>query len=418
MSGDPRDKLAAVPLPLALALKGSSSMSASYVVVPESPGIAGDGRTDDTRALQALLRTIAPGATVDFGDRSYVVSSTLDGTALDSVKLLGQATLRARADTDFQFILDISGAAGIEINGLTFDANKSGRASAAGKLSCLNANATRRCSLIRCTFKNSLGIHGRAGTSSIAVSASGQARDLRVEQCNFLDCGESATVRPSDGIFVRGLNCTVTGCYAENVTDHAFALEGCDNSRIVDCTGLNCTSIAGISNDTSVDVRGNLISGIRGTCSYFGSFGGIVGAYTFGTGRLVDCVIENIDVRAADGARGGGAGMYLHGQLDGVRVSNAVIDAGASTGVMAHGIVIDGAIDLEIVGSSIRSDGVGTCIRLVNASTGVRIQGNRLANGAFGIYADGTSRFVELSNTFANCHRTIGLAGRASRASR
>ena len=391
-------------------------MSPLFQIAQIAPGVAGDGRTDDTAALQAMLRMVPAGATVDFEDGTYLVGSTLDGTALSNVKLIGSAIFVARNGTGFQFILDISGTSGVAIEGLTFDANKAGRASTPGKLSCLNANGTRSCQLTRCTFKNSLGITGRSGTSSIAVSASGQSRGLRVDRCNFLDCGAGANSRPSDGIFVRGEDCVVANCYAENVTDHAFVLEGCSNSRIVNCTGINCSSIAGMSNDTAADVQGNLISGIRGTCNYFGSFGGIVGAYTFGTGKLVGCAIEGIDVSAADGATGGGAGLYLHGKLDGVRVSNVVIDAGSTRGVMTHGVVVDGAIELEIADSYIRSDGVGTCIRLINASSGVRIERNRLENGAFGIYADGTSRFTARNNTFANCHVTIGLGGRASRA--
>lgn len=116
-----------------------------------------------------------------------------------------------------------------------------------------------------------------------------------VHRCQILDCGATADFRPSDGIFVRGDDCLISECFAENVTDHGFVLEGCNRSRILDCSGRNCTSIAGMSNDGVADVGDNEIAGITGTCSHLGSFGGMIGAYAFGQGRLLRSVIHNVD---------------------------------------------------------------------------------------------------------------------------
>lgn len=384
-------------------------------VTDVAPGAAGDGVSDDASALQAMLKTIPAGATVDFGSRTYLIGTPLDGTGLSNVKLTGRATFIARGETDFEFILDISGTSGTTIEGLTFDANKAQRGAAKGRLSCLSANATKSCTLTGCTFKNSLGIRGTSGTSSVAVAASRGCTGLLVHKCRFLDCGVSANERPSDGIFVRGDNCAISECHAENVTDHGFVLEGCNHSRIIDCTGKNCTSIAGITNDGLADVVGNVVSGITGTCNHFGSFGGAIGAYTFGEGRLSRCVIRDISITAAVGAKGHGAGLFVHGKVDELELANISIDAGSSRGTMNHGIIVDGASRVLIHRSRIRADGIGCCIRLMNQSAMIQVDENRLEHGAFGIYADGTSGFCEHRNLYVSCDRTVGLGGRARR---
>jgi hypothetical protein len=368
---------------------------------------------DDTSALQALLDAVVPGATLDLGVRTYIVDAQLNGRALEKAKLVGQATLIARDGTDFEFILDISGTRGVEIEGLTFDANKTGRRRAAGKLSCLKANATIGCKLTACTFKNSLGITGAKSKSSVAVSASGGCQDLLVYGCTVLDCGLDANTKPSDGIFVRGDRCVVSNCDARNVTDTAFVLEGCNHSQIVNCKGTDCTSVAGMSNDTSQDVEGNAISGITATCNYFGSFGAVVGAMAFGTGKLRLCAIRDITITAAEHTKGGGPAMYLFGPVEDVTISNVTIDGTGSAGAMNHGLAIDDAQNVDITASSIRASGIGACIRIGHAAAGIRIEGNLLENGAAGIFADGTSRFSESRNIFVNCMTRVQIAGLA-----
>jgi len=377
---------------------------------------AGDGLTDDARALQALLDNLQAGDTLDFGNRTYLIGSALKANRLLNVHLTGKATLTAEGGSEFEFILDISHTAGVVIDGLIFDANKSKRGAASGLLSCLNVGGTRSCTLSGCIFRNSLGVtRGGKPKSSVAVAASAGCEGLRVSQCTFADCGLGANSRSSDGIFVRGTDCEISNCHADRVTDTAFVLEGCSKSRIVNCTATNCTSIAGISNDTAQDVEGNSISGVSGTSNYLGSFGGIVAVLAFGRGAIRNCVVENVSVRAADDAQGGGPGLFFHGPLDAVRVTNAEVDAGSTRGVMNHGIAIDGVTSLDILDSHVRADGVGACIRLINDSRGVRIERNRLENGAFGIFADGSSRFSEHANTYANCHDTVGVGGSARR---
>lgn len=386
-------------------------------VTPEQFGAKGDGRTIDTAAINRALAQLArmPGGELRFeAGATYLIDAPLDGTRLGSARLRGDATLKARDGSDFPFLLSVAGTAGVTIDGLTFDANKAGRRAARGRLSGLDANGTDRCRIVRCTFTNTLGSASPSPGSAVAVSASAGCTALLVEDCRFADCGESANVRPSDGVFVRGNLCIIRRCHAEWVTDHGFVLEGCNNSRILGCTGTNCTSIAGMSNDMAENVGGNVIAGIRGTSNYLGSFGGIVDVSTFGAGALQRCTVRDIAVTAADGARGGGAGLFVYGRVEDLVVENATIDAGRTSGVMNHAVVIDGARGVTIRNSRLRADGIGSCIRLLHATTGVRIDRSRLENGGSGIAADGAAAFVVGTNSFVDCKSRITLAGRAS----
>ncbi len=383
-------------------------------LTPEQFGAKGDGRTSDAAAINRALAQLARGGgELRFSSATYLIDVPLDGTLLRNATLRGNSTIKAMDGTRFEYLLNIAGTHNVTIDGLTFDASKRSR-SAATRLSCVNANGTVGCTMVHCTFRNALGRIGKTGTSSVAVAASNGCSRLLVDDCTVADCGISATVRPSDGIFVRGDDCVIRRSHGENITDHAFVLEGCNRSRIEDCTGNNCTSIAAISNDMDEDIQGNVISGITGNTIYLGSFGGVVGAYALGRGRIRNSIIRDIDVTVARTAGGHGAGLYFHGAMEGIVIENASIDAGESRGVMTHAAVFDRASGVEIRNSRLRADAAGTCIRLVNGASGVRIVNNRLMNGLYGIYADGISAFAEGGNGFAGCRTPIELAGRAT----
>ncbi|WP_037477178.1 hypothetical protein [Sphingomonas melonis] len=81
---------------------------------------------------------------------------------------------------------------------------------------------------------------------------------------------------------------------------------------------------------------------------------------------------------------------------------------------MTHAAVFDRASGVEIRNSRLRAHTAGTCIRLVNGTSGVRIVNNRLTNGLYGIYADGISAFAEGGSDFAECRTPIELAGCAT----
>jgi len=378
-------------------------------------GAVGDGVADDTAAIQAALTAALAGSDLEFPG-TYIISSPLTGTLLSSVHLFGNGTLKAAAGTDFEFLLDITGTSDVTVSFLTFDANKANRGAAAGGLGCLKVNATTRCTLRGGVYKNALGPSG--GGSFVAIAASGTCTGLLAVGLRFLDLGTNANTRACDGIFVRGNYCLVTDCYAENVTDHAFVLEGCNYSVISNSTAKDCTSIGAISNDTSIDVRGNMLCNLTILNSHVGSFGGSVGLYTFGTGLLIGAIIDNINIVVSNTAAGAGAPVYVAGRVAGARLSNISVDAGTTIGKVTHGITIDtvaNADTVSIKNCSLKNEtGVGTGVRILNASSGINIEGSRFDSAAVGIYADGTSTFIEDNNTYPNCTAKIGLAGTAS----
>lgn len=393
-----------------------SLTKATYSMIEGAPinvldyGAVGNGVADDTAAIQAAINACPANGSVDFGSGTYIVGSQLSGTSLSNARLYGRAIIKAKNSTDFQYILDISNTTGVTVEGLTFDANKAGRGAAVGSLSCLKTNTSIRCTLLNCTFKNALG----TASSSVAVSASGGCSGLLVIGCSFVDLGTSANVKPCDGIFVRGDYCIVYGCNAENVTDSAFVLEGCNYSMIANVTAKNCTSIAWISNDTSSDNYGNMILGVSGTCNHVGSFGGMVGLFTASTGKIVKPIIDNINVRVLDAAAGGGGPMiFLFGNIQDAKVSNIQTDPGATANKVNHAILIEGVDGVQIENCTFKGDTIGTCCRLLNTSARVNFDTCTFASGLVGIAADGTCSFTEFQSTFISCPTEISLAGSA-----
>jgi len=375
-------------------------------------GATGDGTTDDTLSIQnAIDQLVAEGGgELWFPPGSYIVGDTLDGTALSNATLIGRGTLLAKSGSDYVHILDCSGAANVQIEGLTFDANKDARGSATNRLSCLLLATSTDCRVFHCTFQNTLGTVGPV--SSVALSATNGCVGLLVDGCTFLNLGTDANTKPSDGVFLRGNYCTISNCYAEHVTDTAFVMEGCNYSRVIGCTANSCTSIAGISNDTVDDLYGNQILGISGTSNYAGSGGGIVAVFTSGTGKIRDCTIGDVAIRLETGATGGGPAFYFAGNVDGLNVRNVIADCGPTSGIMNHGIVASGVLSVDIIDSYVKMDTIGTCVRVLGQATGVRVRANRLENGSAGIAIDsasGTSSVTENDNTFPGCATRVLL---------
>ena len=379
-------------------------------------GVVADGSTNDTVAYQAAIAAAAAqGKDLDHGEGTILVHSEINGTALSGNRLFGKATIKAANSTDFQYLFDFSNTTGVTLDGLTYDANKANRGSAVNRLSCFKMNTTILPQLLNVTCKNTLGSSGPT-VSSVAISASGGVLGLYAAGLSFIDLGTNATTKPSDGIFVRGDYCVVTGTYGENVTDHIVVLEGSNYSQLINTTGKNCTSFAAMSNDTSDDCIGNIIDGVTGTCNYYGSFGAIVGIYTSGTGWIRGCIVTNISARGATGAGGNGPAIFFSNKIEG-DVSNVNVHPGGSTGVMAQAMLFD--IDPNGEGLNIRDcvlevEGAANVIRIQNDSNNIHFENNQIREGAYGIFADGTSSFTENGNRFfSQSTDKIGLGGSA-----
>jgi hypothetical protein len=382
-------------------------------------GVVANGSTNDTAAYQAAITAAAAqGKDLDHGEGTILVHSEISGTALSGNRLFGKATIKGANSTDFQYLFDFSNTTGVTLDGLTYDANKANRGSATNRLSCFKMNTTILPRLLNVTCKNTLGIMvGMTPSPSVAISASGGVLGLYADGLSFIDLGTDANTKPSDGLFIRGDHCIVIGTYGENVTDHIVVLEGSNYGQIRGTTGKNCTSFVAMSNDTSSDVVGNIIDGVTGTCNYFGSFGAIVGIYTFGAGWIRGCIVTNVTARAASGAGGGGPAILVSGNVEG-EISNTNVHPGASSGVMTQAILINitaGGAGVRVSNCNLEVDGAANIVRIQNASNGIRFENNYFREGAYGIFADGTSSFTEEGNRFfSQTTGKIGLGGSAT----
>jgi hypothetical protein len=371
------------------------------VVSVKDFGAVGDGVTDDTAALQLAFNT---GKSLFFPAGTYIVSSTITATSYNNATVSGNATVKAKDASDFSYLIDFTGTTNASIIGMTFDANKSARGSAVNILSTIKVNTTTNCLLLDCIFQNSLG----TASSSVAVSASGGCVGLRVIGCSFLDCGTSALSKPSDGIFIRGDYCVVEGCYAKNVTDTAFVLEGCNYSQVSNCVVESSTGFAAITNDTVSDCVGNIISGITGSCDYVGSTGGVIAIGCFAAGNIRESSVSNISFRGLSGA--GGLGPVIQarttstGRVVGLSINDVSIDYGAATGAVAQGVYCSDSDDVQINNAYIKlQTGVGASgIRFDGACSNGIVNGGLIDGATIGVYVLNTSTAIIRNAVFKN----------------
>jgi hypothetical protein len=346
------------------------------------------GVADSTAAIQAALDAVAQYGNIFFPEGTYITSSQLT-LATDNVLLYGNAVIKAKDSTNFVTMLSLASTTGVSVNGLIFDANKAGRASGqTGAFSTVSATSTIDCSLLNCTFKNTLGY---GGSSTVAVEASGGALRLYVSGCKFLSCGDTATNLPSDGIFVRGDYCIVENCYAKNVTDTSFVLEGSNYSRISNCVVEDSTCFAAISNDTGTDCVGSQINDITGSINYVGSTGGVIGIACFGAGDVLEASVSNVSVRVSNGAGGMGPITQVRttstGRVVGLTLNNISVDSGATSGVVAQAFLIEDSDDVQINNPFVKMDtSLGSaCAKFQGDCTNGIVNGGYLEGADYGV---------------------------------
>ena len=373
-------------------------------------GAQGDGVTDDTAAIQAAFNAVPQYGNVYFPDGIYITSATLT-VPTDNLTIYGSATIKAKNGTNFAAMLSAANRTDVILDGLTFDANKAGRAATqTGAFSGLNFNFSVDCSVINCTVQNTLGF---GGASTVAIAASGGATRFTCSNVKFLNCGQSATTLPSDGIFIRGNFCLIENCYASGVTDTAFVLEGCNYSRISNCTIENTTAFAAISNDTSDDIVGNSIDGISGTCNYVGSTGGIIAVSAFGAGNIRQSSVSNVTIRLAPTATNLGPGVQVRktssGEVLGLALNNISIWSGGTVGVLAQGFLISNSIDVQINNPFIKMDtsAGSAAIRFDGASNGI-VNGGYIEGADYGLQILNSSNVI-VQNTILTSQGTYGL---------
>lgn len=371
---------------------------------PEDFGAVGDDATDDTTALQdALNATPAYGSL--YISKNHVITSQLN-VVNDYVLIYGPGKIRAAdSATGMTLLFSASGRTGVVMKDVEFDANKSGRASGQSvRYNGIEFPSSIDCTLINVTVRNCLGYGGLSATS-ISASGSGTKR-FHAHVCKVLDGGTSAATLPSDGFFVRGDNCGIHECYAENITDTAFVLEGCNYSIISDCSGKNCTALGAISNDTASDCVGSQINGLTGSVNYVGSTGGVVGVACFGAGNIRDAKVSGVAIRLESAATNLGPLMQVRrtstGRVIGLTIDNPTIDYGGSAGVIAQAILVSDSDDVQINDPYLRVErGTGaSAIRFDGACVNGIVTGGYIYGSDNGVLVKGTSEVKVKGVTF------------------
>lgn len=313
-------------------------------------GAVGDGNVDDTTAIQNAINYCPQYGAIFFPAGTYVVSTTLTiGT--NNIKLYGPAILKAKASTNFDYILSATSLSGIIVEELTFDANKTNRTSGqtirfmgAGFISCTDS------SFINCTALNT---RGYGSISAVGIAIGGTSIRCLIQGCRAENCGDSPS-NASDGFYTSGNQNVLANSIATNCVDTGFVIESSNNSIITGCTANLCGAGAAVTNAINPDVYGNIINGL--TIFNWTGGSGVTGGIQIGTplststGSLYDTSISNVVMYANTGS-GYGLGPAINIRKTGtpqavnVSLSDIMINGATTQGVLVDGqeITVDNA---------------------------------------------------------------------------
>lgn len=229
-------------------------------VTPEQHGALGDGRSDDTVALQAAFDT---GRSVRLTpERSYLLKSRLR-LSTAGITLSGGGEIKIAPDFEVAADKDGNGThmralfitgADVTISGLRFDASQAPKGSAVENgLIWSRAPGT----IVRdCRF-----VGNPKGT---CIWGLGDAPYLSVADCHFIDC--------SGAVFAKGRQTTISGNTIINAVDAAIAINGqsCIGAVVADNAISNEAALA-IPSMIAVEdgascwtISGNTMIGVNG----------------------------------------------------------------------------------------------------------------------------------------------------------
>ncbi len=352
-------------------------------------GAKGDGTTDDTTAIQAAIDATPAYGTLRFQAGTYIIGSQLTpGT--DNVTIRGPALIKAKASTQFEYMLLATGRAGVVARDINFDANKDNRkASQSIRYMCAGFSACTECHLINVRAQNALGYNGG---SAVALFAAGQSTRCRLEGCVIIDCGEAglSPSKDADAIFTSGEQNVIIGCIATNCTDTGFVLESSNNGIISGCTARYCGAGAAITNANGSDRHGNVINGLS-VLGWLGSVGaiqvGIPGAYA---GNLLDTIVSDVTISAETPTYGGpGPAILVSGTAAFGEVRSLILSDIRIRGGVTQGILVNRGAGVQVKDAHI-SGTTDACIQFQNGTAHV-VASSYLSGGSYGVITQNAS---------------------------
>lgn len=361
-------------------------------------GAVGDGVTDDTAAIQLAIDSGAK--CVLFVAGTYKVTAQL--TLVTGQTLRGQGayvtTIIAAASTNFEYLAYNSGGSGINISGITFDANQVNRvASLTTRAVGLLLTGVTDCHIADCTFQNAI---GSASIPGIGCAIGGTSTRCSINNCRALNCG--IVGKAADGFFMSASDSLISNSIAYNCNDTGFAVESTSNSGIVGCVADTCSCGAALTNAINTDTYGNYINGLTVNNWNAAVTGGIqIGnPLNTSTGVQYDTLVNAVVIRANTGG-GYGTGPAILVRSTGtpkptrVTVSNCVID-GATT----QGVLVNSGVSVSVLGNSIKATGSAAIQYTLGA--GHAAMGNVIDTTSFGIISQSTSVVTAQGNFCSN----------------
>lgn len=345
---------------------------------------------DDTAELQALINNTPSGQTANLSKAVYIITGTITGKAGVTLDMNG-ATIIAEFNTKFEYMILASGLTDFHVVNGVFDANASNRTTGqTNRLMTLGFINCTDCSAARLRVQNTLGFLPSGTTipvSAVGLVIGGTSLRCSFDECTAVNCG--TVDLPSDGFFVSGDQCLVSGCKATSCTDTGFIIETSNYSGVTGCTANLCGGGAAIVNGSGLNKRGNFLKALTINDWKSAVTGGVqIGCPINSTGNLYDTDVDVI-ITAPTSGRGVGPAINVN-QAGGGRAIGVTIQ-GRINGATEQGVLVDGD-DVLITGMTI-SGTSGAAVQFQPGRIDGRVEGGRINGGLNGVVGLGNTRF-------------------------
>lgn len=344
-------------------------------------GAVGDDSTDDTASINLALAAVATAGkgALYLPAGTYRVNSTLY-VDTDKIRIYGDgaaSVLKAKPNTDFEYVLSATGRTGITLMDFVVDANASNRLGVLTGRTCgIQLDDCNDATLINVTAKHAL---GWPGLSAVGFGIAGGSR-TKIIGCTAIDNGDSEANKNSDGFFTLGTQTVSIGSVATRCSDTGTVIENSQQSGLIGFTAKSCGAGAAIVNVSNSVSRGNFINGIT-IEDWIATQPGAIqignpASYT--TGDLVDTVVSNVMIRNITGT-GPSLRVRREGAAKTVRltISNFIVDGAGTQGLLVN------AEDVTISNGYVSADGNG--IDLQTGSARVKITNVHVVSPLIGI---------------------------------